>query len=84
MKGIKVLFENCSSSEAEDRGLPYNAYLIEYVIEGQTQYDIAQCNKAVELFDYYYDRYKKDFIKFTQTEGRVSPKLYNPDTKNAK
>jgi hypothetical protein len=87
MKGIKVLFEDCSPSDAEDRGLPYNAYLVEYIIEGQPKYDIVQCSKAVELFDHYYDKYKKDFVKFTQTEGRVSPKLYGytpPDTKNAK
>lgn len=84
MTGIKVLFEDCSPSDAEDRGLPYNAYLVEYIIEGQPKYDIVQCSKAVELFNAYYDKYKKDFIKFSQTEGRINPRLYNHDSGNKK
>lgn len=84
MTGIKVLFEDCSPSDAEDRGLPYNAYLVEYIIEGQPKYDIVQCSKEVELFNVYYDKYKKDFIKFSQTEGRINPRLYNHDSGNKK
>ena len=31
----------------------------------------------IEIFDNYYDKYKKDFVGFKQTEGRQRPNLYN-------
>jgi hypothetical protein len=41
--------------------------------------------KAVDLFDYYYDLYGKDFIEFKQAEGRVNPKLWvDPKAPKAK
>ena len=33
-------------------------------------------NKKVDIFDYYWDRYREDFIRFDQSEGRVNPKLW--------
>ena len=30
----------------------------------------------VEMFDYYYDKYKKDFKWFKQSQGIVNPKLW--------
>ena len=47
-------------------------------------YDIAIGDKAVDLFDYYYDLYKKDFIKFTQSEGRINPKLWKDPSQKKK
>ena len=44
--------------------------------EGNLSFDIAIATKAVDLFDYYYDLYKKNFVKFAQSEGRDSPKLW--------
>ena len=34
-------------------------------------------DSQVEIFDSYYDKYKKDFVGFKQTEGRQRPNLYN-------
>ena len=34
-------------------------------------------DSQVEVFDNYYDKYKKDFVGFKQTEGRQRPNLYN-------
>tara|TARA_B100001094_G_scaffold282650_1_gene294862 strand:- start:75 stop:371 length:297 start_codon:yes stop_codon:yes gene_type:complete len=74
---MKVIHEKCDPKAAEDRDLPYTAYLIEYQVEGNPTYDIAMGDSQVELFDKYYDKYKKDFIGFKQTEGRMRPNLYN-------
>ena len=74
---MKVIHEKCDPKAAEDRDLPYTAYLIEYNVEGKPTYDIAMGDSQVELFDKYYDKYKKDFIGFKQTEGRMRPNLYN-------
>jgi len=75
-KSVNILQQDCDPSLAQDKSLPYNAYLVEYVQEGLTKFDIATCNKKADLFDYYWDNYKKDFITYTQSEGRISPKLY--------
>lgn len=73
-----IIFEqDCDPTLADDRSLPYTAYLVEYVLDGTTRYDIVISGKKVEIFDYYWDHYRHDFVKFTQTEGRVNPKLWN-------
>ena len=77
---LRVLKQNCDLKEAKDTSLPYTAYLVEYKQDGKSVYDIAIANKAVDLFDYYYDLYKKDFVRFTQSEGRINPKLWNDPT----
>ena len=68
--------EKCTVDDAQDRSLPYTAYLVEYKVDEKPTFDIAVASKAVELFDYYYDLYKKDFVKFTQSEGRQNPKTW--------
>lgn len=83
-KGIKILFQDCDPSLAQDRSLPYTAYLVEYLQDGMTHFDITTCNKKVDLFDYYWDHYREDLINFTQTEGRVNPKLYGYQPKDGK
>lgn len=81
MNKITVISSNCNADAAKDRTLPYNSYLVEYKDEENTSlFDIAITSKLSDLFDHYYDLYKKRFVKFSQTEGRVSPKLWkNPN-----
>ena len=78
MTKVTIVNQNCSPDAAKDTSLPYNSYLVEYkdAKEGKSLFDIAIAAKAVDLFDYYYDLYKKNFVKFVQSEGRVSPKLW--------
>lgn len=78
---MKILEKNCSPETAQDKSLPYTAYLVEYRENGEVKFDIAISNKQVDLFDFYYDTYKKDFIGWTQTEGRVNPKLWQSGKK---
>ena len=74
---MKVIHEKCEPKAAENRELPYTAYLIEYNVEGKPTYDIVMGDSQVELFDIYYDKYKKDLVGLKQTEGRMRPNLYN-------
>ena len=74
---MNILHEACSPDMAKDRKLPYNSYLVCYMGEDQVlKHDIAISGTAVELFDNYYDKYKKGFQWFKQTEGRVTPALW--------
>ena len=75
-KGIKVLQQDCDPSLSNDKSLPYTAYLVEYIEGETTKIDIVTASKKVDIFDHYWDKYKKDFVNMTQSEGRVNPKLY--------
>ena len=81
---IKILHQNCDPSLANDRSLPYTAYLVHYEIDGATAYDIVIPNKRVDIFDYYWDRYREDLKGFKQSEGRVNPKLWGIQPKEEK
>ena len=50
---MKVIQEKCDPKAADDRKLPYTAYLIEYKVEGKPTYDIAMGDSQVEIFDNY-------------------------------
>lgn len=79
---MRIIHKDCDPSLAQDRSLPYTAYLVEYLQDGMTKFDIVWGNKRVEIFDHYWDLYRHDLISMTQTEGRVNPKLWqDPSSK---
>jgi len=73
---MKILFEDCDSEKAEDRTLPYSAYIITYKVDEQIKYDIASAPKRVDIFDYYWDKYREGFMDMKQTEGRTNPRVW--------
>ena len=81
---MKFLHQKCDPELANDRNLPYTAYVVTYIEDGETFYDIVIPNKKVEIFDYYWDKYREDLISFKQTEGRVNPKLWGIKPKEEK
>ncbi len=81
---MRILHQNCDPEMASDRTLPYTSYLVTYKMDGVITYDLIIANKKIEIFDYYWDRYREDFVDFKQTEGRVNPKLWGPPKKQEK
>ena len=77
MTKVRFIHENCDKNLADNSKLPNNAYLVEYETEGKTQYDVVQSIKVVDIFDQYYDKYKKGLKNITQSAGTVNPKLWN-------
>ena len=73
---INIIHENCDAVAANDKGLPNTAYLITYRKEGKEHYDIAMSSKQADLFDHYYDKYKKEFVTMKQAEGIIRPNLW--------
>ena len=85
MSKIKILRHDCPADAAEDRTLPYTAYIVCYLIDGVEHYDIVSSSKNVDIFDHYWDRYKQDLKWYKQTEGRANPKLWqDPNQKKGK
>lgn len=85
MSKLRFFQENCDPELANDRSLPYTSYLVEYISNGETCYDIVITSKKTDIFDHYWDKYREDLISFKQTEGRVNPKLWeDPRSKGKK
>lgn len=81
---FKVMARDCDPEVASDRTLPYNTYLVKYKLDGLVHYDLVMSDKRVEIFDYYWDRYRGDLISFKQSEGRTNPKLWSPPKQEKK
>lgn len=78
---VRMIHRDCDPTLALDRSLPHTAYLVEYIQGETTHWDIVMASKRVDIFDEYWDKYREDLIRFTQTEGRSNPKLWNPTKK---
>ena len=73
---MRILHQNCDPELANDKSLPYTAYLVTYEIDGAIAYDITIADKKSEMFDYYWDRYREGLRGWKQSEGRINPKLW--------
>tara|TARA_B100000405_G_scaffold259016_1_gene194037 strand:+ start:231 stop:476 length:246 start_codon:yes stop_codon:yes gene_type:complete len=80
---IRVLHEKCDKKLADNPKLPYNAYLIEYKEGEEHFFDIAIGDKAVDLFDHYYDKSSK-FVNMVQAKGLVNPRNWVEKTSQKK
>ena len=68
---MKTLFSDCDPTVADDRTLPTNAFLIEYLQDGMT-FDVVMSGKKSEIFDWYWDRYRHDLKNITQCEVELT------------
>lgn len=85
--GCTILSIGCAPSDAKEKSLPTDAFLVEYQIDGEVNYDITRASKESKLFDMYYDKFGKSFIKFTWASGTIRPKLWGykaPEEKKKK
>lgn len=81
---MKILHENCDPKLAEDRTLPYNAFIVTYQVNNEINYDITTADKRVDLFDFYWDKYREGLIGWKQSEGRMSPRTWGEVPKESK
>lgn len=81
---IKILQQDCDPTLAEDKSLPQNAYLVEYLVEELTKFDLVVSAKKVDIFDHYWDNYKENLNNITQSSGTVSPKMWNAPSVSSK
>lgn len=82
-KGVNIIHANCDPELAQDRTLPHTAYLIEFDDGNGVVFDIVTASKRVDIFDYYWDKYR-NVISMIQTEGRANPKLWQDPRKKQK
>ena len=73
---MKIVHENCDLEKCNNIQLPNTAYVVTYKVDGNECNDITISQKKVEIFDHYYDKYKKDLINIVQAKGTANPKLW--------
>ena len=83
----QVLLENTSLEKAKDKSFPSDAYLVWYNIDGKEILDVTRSAKKSNIFDMYYDKYKKDLKRIEWGYGTINPSQYGykqPDKKKKK
>lgn len=80
----KVVHQDCSKELAKDKSLPLNSYLVTYMVDNSVKYDIVVCNKRVQIFDMYWDKYREGLKDIRWTDGKVNPKLWGNPPKESK
>jgi hypothetical protein len=79
-----VLHQKCEKSKANDKSLPLNSYLVTYISDEETFYDIVICNKKVDPFDAYWDKYREGLKDISWTEGKVNSNFWKSKTEKKK
>lgn len=85
--GCEILLANSTLSEIKDPSFPSDAYIVEYIVNGELKRDLCR-GKKVSIFDLYYDKFGKESVqKIDFGYGRVNPRLWGykqPDKKKRK
>lgn len=81
---MKFFCTDCDLEKDNHRDLPYDTYVVQYIDEGVTKFDIVQPRKQIDIFDYYWDNYREGLQQWWQSEGRVNPKLWQTGNKTSK
>ena len=68
----EVILEKTTKEKANDRKLPSDAFEVYYVVDGEERLDVTRSGKMVNIFDFYYDKYK-NVKKIDYGHGTVNP-----------
>ena len=84
MDKVRMVHHDCDPILSEDKKLPYTAWLVQYILDAEVHHDIVVSERQVDVFDYYWDRYRDDLVSFVRSEGRVNPRLWSQPSKETK
>ena len=71
----EILLEKTTPEKAKDTSFPTDAYNVIYTVDGEDRLDVCRAQKAANIFDLYYDKYKN--VKSIQYgSGTISPNRF--------
>jgi hypothetical protein len=74
----ELMKHDCQPDDLIDTNLPYDAYLVTYIVEDKVYKDLTRCSKRVHIFDMYYDKFGPGTMQSIDFgPGKVNPKLWN-------
>lgn len=74
--GCEIIQEKCNIEDANNFGLPNDAYIVSYLQNNKECYDITRANKKSNIFDMYWDKFRENFKSIGYAQGRVNPKIW--------
>ena len=72
---MRIFLSKCNVSDADDKSLPVNSYLVTYFDGEECSYDICIGTKT-DIFDHYWDRYREGLKDIRWTSGTVPAKVW--------
>jgi hypothetical protein len=73
--GCEIMIENGSPADVRTKEAPNDAYIVQYVVEGEICYDLTRGSRT-KLFDMYWDKFRENLKSIEFGYGRVNPKLW--------
>jgi hypothetical protein len=83
----EIMIENGTWEQVNTTDCPNDARIVTYEVNGETRYDLTRSQKAVYIFNMYYDKFGKDMKNIEYGQGRINPKLWGyqaPQSKKKK
>ena len=82
----QILLEKTTLEKANDKSLPRDAFNVWYNVDGNELLDVTRSGKQANIFDLYYDKYKKDLKRIEYGFGTVNPTQWGqqPEKKRRK
>ena len=86
MYGVEIMIENGTWEQVNTKECPNDARIVKYVVDGQTSFDLTRSQKAVSIFNMYWDKFRDGLKSIDYGQGSYNPKLWGekPKTKNKK
>ncbi len=72
----EILLSKTNLENANDKKFPSDAYLVWYNVDGNEMLDLTRSSKRSNIFDMYYDRYKKDLKRIEWGTGTTTPSMW--------
>ena len=74
--GVEIMIENGTWEQVNTSDCPNDARIVTYEVDGEKRYDLTRSQKAVNIFDMYYDKFREGVKKIEYGKGRINPKLW--------
>ena len=81
--GCEIILTNVTLKEAMTGKAPTDAHVITYEVDDKVTYDLTRGSRT-DLFDMYYDKFKKGLKSIAYGSGNIKPNLWGYRTKDTK
>lgn len=82
--GCEIMIENGSWEQVNTKECPNDARIITYEVDGEKRYDLTRSQKAVSIFDMYWDKFREGLKSIEYGRGTYNPKLWGIQVKSKK
>ena len=73
--GTEILVENGNPADVQTKDAPTDASIVTYTVDGKEHQDLTRGSR-VNVFDMYYDKFKKGLKSIDYGFGNIKPNLW--------